>query len=240
MIDFPILYERSKGPRTPNFRKMSVMLREGKQVKISIDGRSVMIKHGAVGIKMCFVCDTMEKLEQLNDEVEAWREGRIVYTKKKEFYDFIFHLDTYIFGLYSVLDYFALEIGEILRLEKEKRGKFVGIEYFTDLKSARGFDQNTLVIKQKAADLSGQFWYEYFHDMRNRIVHMLPIGLRALMYGNTIEFPFLPDEPKNPDSLSEKKLDPLTECKKWLEGVFCFVDGICLVLGKQLFDNFET
>lgn len=236
MIDFPIVFERYKGPETPNFRKLFVMLREGKPVKIPIDRRSVMRKHGAVGIKMCFVCDIIEKLQELNSKVEAWRNGKFVYTKKRDFYDFIFNLDIYIFELYSVLDYFALEIGDILKLKK--KGRMIDIEYFTDLKKAQGFNQNTLIIKQKAQNLEDQIWYKYFHDVRNRIVHRLPINLMALLHGETIEFPFLPDEPKNPNSLSKKKLDPLTECKKWLERVFSFIDDVCGILGRQLFDNF--
>lgn len=242
MIKFHISYKRSKGPQTPNFRKMSVML--GKtSTKIPIDEKTIILKHGAVGIKMCFVCDLMEKLQMLSDKIKAWHNGKgIVYTKKKEFYDFIFNLDIYIFELYSILDYFALELGDILKLKKKKKRKMVDIEYFTDLKKAHGFGQNTLVIKQKAQNLENQPWFKYFHDMRNRIAHRLPISLGGLislpLHDKYIEFPFFPDEPKNPNVTYIKKLVPLTNCKKWLNGIFSFVDDVCADLGRELFGTF--
>lgn len=240
MIEFQITYKRSKGPPTPNFRKMSVML-DKNPTKIPIDRKTVIRKHGAVGIKMCFVCDLIEKLQLLSDEVKAWHDGKgILYTKKREFYDFIFNLDIYIFELYSILDYFALELGHILKLQKKKKGKMVAIEYFTDLKKARGFNQNTLSMKQKAQNLGGQPWFEYFHDMRNRIVHRLPISLGGLiplpLHSKTMEFPFLPDDPKNHNTTYMRKLVPLINCKKWLKEVFSFIDDVCADLGRVLFD----
>jgi len=205
MIRFPISYKRDKGPKTPNFRKLSVMLRSETPTKIPIDSKNITLKHGVVGIKMIFVCDIIEELQRLNSELKAWLDEGIVYIGKREFYDFIFNLDIFIFELYSIFDYFALEIGETLKLKKKTKRGMVNIEYFTDLKKAKGFSRNTLAIKRKAKNVESQPWFKYFHDMRNRIVHRLPISLRALVYGETFEFPFFPDDPLNPDSLSEKK-----------------------------------
>ena len=58
-----------------------------------------------------------------------------------------------------------------------------------------------------------QPWFNHFHDMRIRIVHRLPVNLGSLLYDETVEFPFLPDDPLNPESAYQKKLDPLVECK---------------------------
>jgi hypothetical protein len=233
MIQFPILYERDKGPKTPNFRKLSKMLRSDTPTKIPIYRENVILKHGGVGIKMIFVCDILEKLQHLSGEVEAWRDGNVVYAKKKEFYDLIFNLDIYIFELYSLLDYFALEIAEILRLRKKEKNKMAPIKYFTDLKKAINLSQK---MKQKVNVFEKSPWFEYFHEMRIRVVHRLPISLRALSYGKTIEFPFFPDDPLEPKSTSQDRFDPLIECEKWLEGVFNFIDDICGDLGKELFD----
>lgn len=242
MIEFPITYKRSKGPQTPNFRKISIML-DKTPTRIQIDRKTVIRKHGAVGIKMCFVCDIIEKLQVLSDKIKAWHDGKgILYTKKKEFCDFIFNLDIYIFELYSILDYFALELGHIFKLKKKRKERMVDIEYFTDLKKARGFSQNTLIIQRKAQSLEDQPWFEYFHDMRNRIVHRLPISLGGLiplpLRGKNIEFPFLPDKPKHHNATYTRKSAPLASCKKWLKGVFNFVDDVCADLGRELFDNF--
>jgi len=212
------------------------MLHSNIPTKISVNRENIISKHGGVGIKMNFICDIFEKLEQLGGEVKAWRDGKIVFTKKKEYYDFILNLDIFIFELYSILDYFALEMGGIIKLKKKLKNKTVDIEHFTDLKQkALNLDPK---IRQKVNAFEKQPWFRYFHKMRNRITHRLPIGLRALVYGETIEFPLLPDDPLDPPSVSLKKLDPLTECKKWLEGIFKFIDDICFHLGRELFDTF--
>jgi len=211
------------------------MLRNNTPTKIPIDRESIMLKHGGVGIKMNFACDILEKLQHLSGEVKAWREGKVVYTKRKEFYDFIFNLDIFIFELYSILDYFALEIAEILKLRKKKKHRIEGIKYFMELKTAIGLDSEK---NQKIVNVMELDWFEYFHKMRIRVVHRLPVSLKALLYGETIEFPFLPDKPLEPKSICQKKLIPLVECEKWLEEVFNFIDDMCVDLGKELFDTF--
>ena len=235
MIQFPIIYERHKGPQTPNFRKLSVMLDDKIPTKIPIDRKSVILKHGGVGIKMNYVCDIIEELQRLSGEVKTWRNGKVVYIRKKEFYDFIFNLDIYIFELYSILDHFALEIAEILKLRKKVKNKMAEIKYFTNLKKAIYLNPK---IKQKMSIFVKQDWFKYFHKMRIRVVHRLPVSLTGVIYGEYIEFPFLPDDPLKSKPVSKNKLEPLTECKKWLEGVFSFVDDICCDLGKDLFDAF--
>jgi hypothetical protein len=211
------------------------MFRSDIPTKISVNREKMISKHGGVGIKMNFACDIFEKLEQLSDDVKAWRDGNSTFTKEKEYYNYIFNLDIFIFELYSILEYFALDMGEILKLKKKLKNKTVEIEYFTDLHKALNLDPK---IRQKVNVFERQSWFKYFHEMRNRITHRMPISLRALVYGKTIEFPFLPDDPLDPQSVSLKKLDPLTECKKWLEGVFKFIDDICVDLGRELFDTF--
>lgn len=176
---------------------------------------------------MNFVCDIVEELQRVNNELKTWRKDGFVYITRQEFYDFVFELDIYVFELYSILDYFALELASIFKMKK--------VKYFTDLKKAVGLNART---KKKAKDFMKQDWFKFFHKMRIRAVHRLPINLRALVHGDVVEFPFLPDEPLKSKSASQKKLQPLTESKKWLEGVFSFVDEMCFDLGKELFDTF--
>lgn len=235
MVRFFIIYKREKGPRTPNFRKLSEMLQDKTPIKIPIDRNSVMYKHGAIGLKMNFVCDIIEELQRLSKSIKLMRKGNIISITQKEFYSFIFNLDIYIFELYSILDYFALEVGEISKLKKKAGKKMVDIEYFQDFKRAVGFSP---IIKQKVDNFMKRDWFKYFHEMRRRVVHRLPINLWGLIYGDIVEFPFFPDEPLNIKSISKKKLAPLTECKKWLEEVFNFIDDICGDLGRKLFDDF--
>lgn len=235
MIRVPITYERNKGPETPNFRKLSKLLDSNVSTKKQINKRNIILKHSSVGIKMNFVCDILERLQQLSGEIKVRRDGKFVYITKREFYDFIFILDIFIFELYSLLDYFALEVGEILNLKKKEKEKIMNIQYFKDLKKVVNPGQE---IKQKVNTLEKQSWFKYFHKMRNRVVHRLPVSLGSLLYDETIEFPFLPDDPLNAESKYEEKLDPSVECKKWLEGIFNFIDAICIDLGKELYSDF--
>jgi len=199
------------------------MLQDKTPLKIPIDRNSVMLKHGSIGLKMIFVCDIFEELQRSSSELGVLGEN-ILYINKKQFYDFIFNLDIFIFELYSILDYFALEVAEILKFKKN-------IRYFTDLKKVR-FNQT---IKQKIDFFMNQNWFNYFHKMRIRIVHRLPINFWALIHGEIVEFPFFPDDPLNIKSVSNKKLEPLIECQKWLEEVFNFIDEICSELVRELF-----
>ena len=245
MIPFHIPRERKKGPQTPNFRKLSVLLRSKTPPKKTIDRESVMLQHGAVGTKMIFVCEyILCELERLNGELKAWRDEGVVYIDPRKFYDNIFTLDVYVFELYSIFDYIALEIGQILQLKKKTRKNgMVDIEYFSDLSHrklthGKNFGQTTQVIQQKAKKLESQPWFKYFRKLRNRIVHRLPISFKALVYGESFEFPFLPDDPLDPNSPSEKRLNPLKECQKWLKETFSFIDEISNDLGRELFDGF--
>ena len=227
VIRFLIRYRRTKGPNTPNFRRLSEMFNNYKlPTKIPIDREDVILKHGGVGIKMNFACDIAEELQRVSNELKTWRKDGFVYITKQEFYDLVFELDIYIFELYSILDYFALELASIFRMKK--------VKYFTDLKKAVGLNART---KKKVNDFMRQDWFKFFHKMRIRVVHILPINLRGVVNGDVV-VPFLPDEPLKSKSVSQNKLQPLTESKKWLEGVFSFVDDVCFDLGKELFDTF--
>lgn len=236
MIRFPISYKRTKGPNTPNFRKLSEMLSNDKlSIKIPIDRESVILEHWGIGIKMNFVCDIMEELQRVGSELKTWRKDKFVYVTKKEFYDFIFELDICIFEMYSILDYLALELTEIFNLKKQGKNRMTKVRYFTDLEKAVGLNAGT---RQKVINLVGEDWFKFLHKMRIRVVHRLPINLLGLVHDDVVEFPFLPDEPLEFKSPSKSKLEPLKESKKWLEGVFRFVDEVCFDLGKELFDTF--
>ena len=80
---------------------------------------------------------------------------------------------------------------------------------------------------------------EILSNWNARNVHRLSTSLRAMIYGESFEFPFFPDEPLGPYSSLEKKLNPLKECKGWLTGAFSFVDDVCYVLGRELLGAFD-
>lgn len=235
-IRIPISYVRRKGPPTPNFRRLTMLLHSKTVPKIAIDREKVIPQHDGVGIKMNFVCDIMEKMKETNANLKVSYDDGIMGVTINEFYDLIFNLDIFTFELYSILDYFALEMSKILRLKwKDRRNQLKDVDDFGTLRKATNLDAQKKLKVEKLTQLP---WFEYFHKMRRRIVHRLPISLWGLLYGGKVEFFFLPDEPVNPQSLATKKLSPVMECKKWLDGVFNFVDEMCLDLGRSLFNNF--
>ena len=242
MIRFPISYDRKEGPKTPNFRKLSKMLRSDISLKVNnIDRDKIVDQHNGVGIKMITGYRILGALQQIRDHVKAWRDGKVVYITKQEFLDLLVNLQIFVFELYSILDYVAAEMALILELKKRKRRKTVLIDpewtSFTEVKKAVNLKKE---MKWKIKGLTKKPWFDYFHAMRNRVTHRLPISLGALLVldEKIIQFPFLPDKPLESKPTFYLQLNPLIECEKWLEGVFAFVDDVSCDLGKELFDTF--
>jgi len=218
------------------------MLRSDIPLKVkSINRDKIVNQHGGVGIKMISAYCILEALQQASGHVKAWRNGEVAYITKHEFRDLIINLQIFLFELYSILDYFAAEMALILKLKKRKKRKTVFIDpertSLTEVRQAINFKNK---VERKIEDLEKKPWFKYFHTMRNRVTHKLPISLGALVIvgENTIEFPFLPDEPLERKPTFYEKRNPLTGCEKWLEGVFAFVDDVSCDLGKELFDTF--
>lgn len=224
--------KREKGPPTPNFGKFSQMLNDKSLPKNTFDLEKVDDQHGGVGMKMVFVSEvleTLQKLEQLGSKDKIFSDGTIIYMNKGVFFGIIFNLDIIVFELYSVLDYFAVELTQIFGLRVKKKNHLKEVEYFSELKNSKGLDPR---IAQKVDSLIKQEWFDYFHSLRNRVTHRLPINLGSLVREQdykiaSIEFPFLPDNPDEVMSPFERKLDPANEAKKWLEGIFSFIDDVC-------------
>ena len=57
---------RLKGPPTPNFGKFSHILESDRSLAIELDREQLRDQHGGIGIKMAFVCDLLETIEQLD------------------------------------------------------------------------------------------------------------------------------------------------------------------------------
>jgi hypothetical protein len=227
-----ILYHREKGPPTPNFGKFSQMLRDNALAKSTFPRENVADQHGGVGMKMCFVCDALEKLqeiEQLDNSKKVSTDGSSILINQSVFFGLIFTIDILVFELYSILDYFALELSQIFGLKVKGDEGLEDIQYFMQLKKSVGIDPQ---IKQKVEALIKQRWFNYFLHLRNRITHRLPVSVGSLVTSKdsqiaSIEFAFLPDNPDQIKPTFNLKLNPTTEAKKWLEGIFAFVNDVC-------------
>jgi hypothetical protein len=227
-----VTFKREKGPPTPKFGKFSHMLNNKSLSKGMFDLGKADDQHGGVGIKMAFVCEvleTLQRIEQMENKNKIFSDGTTIYINQGVFYGTIFNLDIIVFELYSLLDYFAVELAQIFGLKVTRKGHLKDVEYFIELKDLEGLNSR---IAQKVDSLIKQEWFDYFHRLRNRVTHRLPISLGSVVRKQdykiaSIEFPFLPDNPDEVMSDFKRRLDPANEAKKWLEGIFNFIDDVC-------------
>jgi hypothetical protein len=101
-----------------------------------------------------------------------------------------------------------------------------------ELKSTIGLNHE---IRNAVDHLEKQPWFTYFHAIRTRITHRMPISPQARFtiakdIARQFHFCYLPDDPKVPYPTFEKKIDIVCESKKWLEGVLGFTEDVCKVL----------
>jgi hypothetical protein len=235
----PILAKRTKGPPTPNFGKVSDLLETGTLTSIVFQRERVIDQHGGVGIKMSFVCDLLESIDMLQKhEAKAYCEGGDLYINADIFFGLLRNIDVYVFELYSILDYLAVELSEIFGLKVERRGQEKQVEYFMELQDAKNLG---LGINKMVEALIRQPWFDYFHRLRNRVTHRTPVnflGQAKFEGGKFVDFqyPFLPDNPEEVTMTFDKKLEVLGESKKWLESIFSFVDDV----SRALLSLFKT
>jgi len=226
----PVFSKRVKGPLTPNFSKVSQMLKATTTTSVAFDKEKVSDQHGGIGMKMSFVCDIFENIENLSKhENKVFYEEMTLFMNKDVFFGLVFNLDILVFELYSILDYLAVELSEIFGLKIGKRGVLKAVESFMELKNAEGLNPS---MKQMADALIRQPWFDYFHRLRNRVTHRMPVNFLAYArYENgkivKFEYPLLPDNPDRITSTSDLKLNLVSEPKKWIEGIFSFVDDVC-------------
>ena len=227
----PILATRTKGPSTPNFRKFYELLESGAQTSIAFDRDRISDQHGGVGIAMAFVVDLLEQIEGLSKhDARAVVDGQNVYINQEIFFLLIRTVDVYAIELYSILDYLAVELAEIFRLEYERCGEKKEVEYFFELLKVKSLPFGLKAIVQA---LIKEPWFTYFHDLRGRVTHRAPVHFVGLgrrdENGDFINFryPFLPDNPKEITLTFSQRLDVLDESKKWLGGIFDFVERVC-------------
>jgi len=233
MRKVPIRAKRTKGPSTPNFDKVDHLLEIGTGASIVFPHDRVIDQHGGIGVKMSFVCDLLENIERLKKhEARAFYQGMDLYINVDVFFSLIENIDVYVFELYSILDYFAVELSEIFELKVERKGKEEQVEYFTGLIDAKNLQAS---IKAMVKTLVSQPWFDYFHRLRNRVTHRTLVdlpGLARYENGKIVDFqyPFLPDNPDEVSLTCSKKYDVVGESKKWLEGIFSFVNDVCGIL----------
>jgi len=214
------------------------MLREGKTGQLVFDLNIVSVQHGGVGTKMCFACDALDNMKRLRGrEDKIILRGTSLGINGKVFDALILNLDVFMFELYSVLDSFAVELQEIFGLQIRRKKRARDVRYFLELTDAEGLDRD---IRQLVCDLRKQDWFDYFHRLRTRITHRMPldpqIRYRHDGKGKVVksDFSCLPDDPDEALATFEKEIDLTREPEKWLDALFCFADSACGILVKLM------
>jgi hypothetical protein len=226
----PIIFKREKGPPTPNFGIVAHLLASDKTTTIPFDKERVGDQHGGVGIKMSFVCDLLECIESLDkrpDKVfvsdSTWGINAGV------FQELLRTVDVFLFELYSILDYSALELSEIYGLRcRTQQGRLKKVQSFMELKRAENLCPH---IRRAVDELVGQLWFHYFHRLRVRVTHTMPVDFPGLLANkdgkiSRFEYPFLPDDPDKVTLTCQQKRPLVEEFKKWVDGIFVFINEI--------------
>lgn len=230
---------RTKGPPTPNFGKVADLLEKNATTTIVFSKERASDQHGGIGIKMSFVCDLLEAIENLQKhEGKAIVQGENLYINADIFFGLVNTIDVYVFELYSILDYLAVELSEIFGLKVIRREKEKAVEYFIELIDVKSLQFG---IGSLVKELIAESWFDYFHQLRNRVAHKTPVNFTGLVRhkdGKFVDFqyPFLPDNPKDIELTFKKELNVLDESRRWLEGIFSFVDKV----SEALLTLFQT
>lgn len=196
-------------------------------------------QHGGIGIKMSFVCDLLENIEKLQaHEEKAVIQEDNLYINIDVFFGLIRVLDVYVFELYTILDYLAVELSDIFDLKIKKHGREKDVGYFMELIDAENLRED---IRNLIKDLIKESWFDYFHRLRNRVTHRTPINFPAILTFQegkytSFQYPLLPDNPDEITLTFSEKREVLAESKKWLECIFAFVDDV----SKTLLSLFQT
>ena len=90
-------------------------------------------------------------------------------------------------------------------------------------------DNSLTTLLQKFYDSAVQ---RYFRKMRNRITHRLPFDIRIAGAPRIL----FPDDPNSDDMYpsTDKKIEVITRCETWINGILSFLDNVTGELMKHL------
>lgn len=143
-----------------------------------------------------------------------------------KFFPALREIDALIFELSSILDFFAREINTLLDLSIPlKKVNFSNMVSVCRKKYPN--EQITIELNNFFNSES----HRYFRGMRNRITHRLPFVTKG-----KLDQIFFPDDPDSDDvdPLTEKNIDVLKACKKWLHDILLFVDQTSITIYTKI------
>ena len=217
-------------PKTPfiNFISDSQILTSDES-EIPEKFRLVLLLNKAIFLKCEFAKISLRIIESSHKEYFGLIDNTHVELRPMRFFPALREIDSIIFELSSILDFFGREINILFNLGIDfRKVDFSNVTQTCQRKQPNEPITNALVKFEKSD------FYHYFKGMRNRITHRLPFVTRGVLSltGNLL---FFPDDPDNDDfnPKTENEIDVLTTCKNWVYEILEFVDQTSIIAFKN-------
>ena len=217
-------------PKTPfiNFINNSQITTSDKS-KIPEKFKLVLLLNKGIFLKCEFAKISLRIIETCHKDYFKLTDNTHAELRPMRFFPALREIDSLIFELSSILDFFAREINILFNLGIDFRNvTFSKVTKKCERKQISKPLTNALVNFEKSE------FYQYFKGMRNRITHRLPFVTRG-MISLTGHMFFFPDYPESDDvnPKTENEIDVLSTCKNWVYEILEFVDQTSIVAFKN-------
>jgi hypothetical protein len=217
-------------PKTPfiNFITNSQISTSGGS-EIPEKTRLVLFLNKAIFLKCEFAKKSLRIIESCHKEYFRLIDNTRVNLRPMRFFPALREIDSLIFELSSILDFFGREINILYTLGIDLRK----VDFSNVTKKCQKKLPNEPITKA-LVKFEKTDSYHYFKEMRNRITHRLPFVTRGVASLTGHRF-FFPDDPENDDinPKTENEIDVLTTCKNWVYEILEFVDQTSIIAFKK-------
>ena len=214
-------------PKTPiisNLQHASHAMVNGGEVPEDI--KRILLLNNSIWLKSEFAKSSFRVIQECYSNYAQLLDDGNYLVKPQELLPALKEINSLLFELGSILDFFAREINTVFNLGIDYRT--IGFGRVVHICKKTIPDEN---ITELVTDFSSSEWYNYFRDMRNRITHRLPFVMRGMN-----DQVFFPDDPMSDDvgPSTEKQIDLIETCDLWLNSVLRFVDRTSLVVFTKI------
>ena len=195
--------------------------------------------NSAIFLKSEFAKKSLRIIESCYEKSAQTLEDGNIEIRPMEFFPALREIDSLIFELGSILDFFAREVNIVFTLGIGLRD----VGFGTVVKKLQEKHPHES-ITEALVRFDNSDCHQYFRKMRNRITHRLPFVVRGKIgEKNRILFP---DDPENDDvvPITKEDIDILETCKKWVYEILAFVDQTSIIVFQKMGEvtaiNIET
>ena len=186
----------------------------------------ILLFTNAIFLKSEFAKQSFHIIETCYKKYARILEEKLVAINPKEFFPALKEIESLLFELGSILDFFAREINLALKLGFNWKN----VSFPKVVKTCQKKYPDELLTK-KLAEFTHSKFYIYFRNMRNRITHRLPFIIK----GRNDKI-FFPDDPENDNAnpQTEDQIDLFETSKEWLYKILTFVDQNSIIVFKKI------